>query len=228
MLAVASVAAVAAKKMRLRADWMAKVPFPEAEGLSPDPQIQRLLSVRAARWSDDEGQQAHAQIVAMGDEAVPEIIVCFKRAANRDKLIHEPEFNWDTGWDVNAALYALRDIGDRRAFGPLGKLAKYERGKSNRASRAIFEILAQGSDEQLRADAKSDDPRIARYARLLLERAEELEGLRRNARERRARRLRDPGPVTVRPGAVSAGGGEAGRQDEGFGQKKTPDPASPG
>ncbi len=210
VLVVAAAAAVGAKKIKQRADWMARIPFPEAEAMSPDLQIQRLLSVRAARWNHDEGRDAHGQLVAMGPEVVPRIIVCFKRAVNRDKPIHEPEFNQDTGSDVQAALYALRDIGDRRAIGPLAKLIEYEHGKCNRAGRAIFEILAQGSDEQLRADAKSDDPLIARCARHLLEAPQELEWLRWDARKRQARRLGDFAPTTARAkGAPSGNDGAA-------------------
>ena len=132
----------------------------------------------------------------MGAEVVPRIIVSFKRAVNRDGLILEPEFSWDTGSKVRAALYALRDIGDRRALGPIGALIKYEYGKAGRAGNVILEILARGSDQQLQADARSDDTHIARFARYLLERPQELEGRRRDAKRRRAIRVRNS-PTTA-------------------------------
>ncbi|HUT12404.1 MAG TPA: hypothetical protein VMY42_18035, partial [Thermoguttaceae bacterium] len=78
--------------------------------------IERLLSIRAAKWSDAEGYEAHKQLVAMGPDAVPSLLICFQKAAHRDPRVRDPQTVSDFGSELRAALYALEEIGDRRAL----------------------------------------------------------------------------------------------------------------
>jgi beta-lactamase regulating signal transducer with metallopeptidase domain/HEAT repeat protein len=182
-----------------------RVPFPEADNESETLDVKRLLD-RVVSWNEMDGIQAREQLVAMGSSGVPAILIGLKKSANADPRILYPQRVQDFDWRLRAAMYALAAIGDRRAIPAISTLTQYEVPKASRASEALELILAQGSPEQLQADAKSDMPPVAKAAARLLGNPDELRKLRADANQMRKATggIPQPGTLTARPGGFSA------------------------
>jgi len=154
----------------------AAIPFPDAMEKDPDPRIVQLISVWVRGWHSDAGIKAHHEIVSMGAEAVPSLIIIVKRAANTEPLIVEKQGTVSdiSRGELRASLIALREIGDRRALPAISALVKYDT-KAGRFRHALAGILLRGSDEQLQSDARSGDPNIAHMARVILDHPEQYD-----------------------------------------------------
>ena len=150
-----------------------RLPFPEAEKEREDPAVRRLLD-QAAGFATEAGHGARKELAAMGRDSVPAILVGLKKVANRDHRILDPRQHQDFDWSLRTALWALDVIGDRRALPAIAALVPYEISKARRATEALELLLAQGSPDELRADAKSDVPVIAQRAQYLLDHPDEL------------------------------------------------------
>jgi len=150
-----------------------QVPFPDAMAQEPDPEVARLVSVWAQNWTSPSAWDAQKTIISMGSEAVPSLIIIFKRAANKEPfIIEKPQKETDIGRnELRVTLVALERIADRRALPVISPLVKYD-SKARRFRGALEQILIKGSDAQLQQDAKSDDPTIARMAQFILDRPE--------------------------------------------------------
>ncbi|HUT14593.1 MAG TPA: HEAT repeat domain-containing protein [Thermoguttaceae bacterium] len=86
--------------------------------------------------------------------------------------MRDPQTVSDFGSELRAALYALEEIGDRRALPAISALVKYD-NKPRRMQSALEDILAKGSDQQLWVDIRSDDPNIADGAQRILDSPEQ-------------------------------------------------------
>jgi len=157
-----------------------QVPFPGAEDEACDPNVARLLSVYTQRHrgsSEAKVREARKELLTMGQEAVPSLIVLLKRAANKDRRIAEPNYVSDYGDQLRAAMAVVAAVGDRRTLPALRVLARYD-NKAGRVGSAIRTLLSRGSLDQLRAEALSDDDWLAPRARYFLEHPEEYRSAR--------------------------------------------------
>ncbi|MCY2926299.1 MAG: ATPase, T2SS/T4P/T4SS family, partial [Planctomycetota bacterium] len=175
------------------------VPFPEAQQESEDAAVSRLID-RAEGRNGVDGLRAREELVAMGHDGVPAILIGLKKAANSDPRILAPQQNQDFGWRLRAAMYALAAIGDRRALPAISTLTRYEVWKAARASEALSLVLAQGTPQQLQLDAKSESPGIAKAAQRLLDHPDELQTLRDKVVW--MRRTTGGLPSSAKPGAI--------------------------
>ncbi|HIJ65162.1 MAG TPA: hypothetical protein HPP77_04355 [Candidatus Hydrogenedentes bacterium] len=146
-------------------------PFPDAMDAEPDPRIAELLSIRAADWTSRAASDAHKELVSMGAEPVPSLIILFKRAANKECLVTKddrPVSDISRG-ELRAALVVLQESGDRRALPVISRLVEYD-SKAGRFGHALREILSRESNEQILGHAQSEDPNVARSAERILKR----------------------------------------------------------
>ena len=123
-------------------------PFPGVVSQAPDPEIMRSVSVRAVKWNEPEGIEAHKRLLSMGRTALPELIAAFRIAANSDPRIlkcQNPETahdEGDYGNELQCLLCVLVEIGDRRALPAIGALVGYD-GKARRMRSAMDRIASR-------------------------------------------------------------------------------------
>jgi len=145
----------------------AEAPFPNVDESAIDPEIKKLVVERIARHNDPEGSETARKIVAMGTNAVPTLIAMAQKAANTDPLILSKPGHQDYGFELRRPLDMLVAIGDRRAIPVISSLMKFDT-KPRRMFSSLAELLCHGTDEQIEADAKSQNTNLARVARNIL------------------------------------------------------------
>jgi hypothetical protein len=151
----------------LAASTFAGVPFPHVDESVINPEIRRLVEERIVRHNDAGGSEIDRKIVSMGTNAVSTLIVMAQKAANTDPLVLGEPGCQDFSFELRRPLDILVSIGDRRAIPVISVLVKFDT-KPRRMSSSIAELLCHGTDEQIKADANSQDPNVARAAQTVL------------------------------------------------------------
>jgi hypothetical protein len=77
----------------------------------------------------------------------------------------------------------LAKIGDRRAVPVISALVKYDT-KPRRMASKLEELLCHGSDRQIKLDALSGDPNVARAAKRILEEPDQFSYYRKRYRKK--------------------------------------------
>jgi hypothetical protein len=151
----------------LAASAFAGVPFPHVDESAVNPEIRRMVEERIVRHNDSGGSEIDRKIVAMGTNAVPTLIVVAQNAANTDPLVLGQPGCQDFGFGLRRPLDMLVSIGDRRAIPVISALVKFDT-KPRRMFNSMARLLCHGTDEQITADANSQDPYVARSAQTIL------------------------------------------------------------
>ena len=164
--------------------------FPSIDESAINPEIRRLVVDRIAGHNDAEGSELDRRIVAMGTNAVPTLIAMAQKAANTDPLVLGKPGCQDFGFELRRPVDILVTIGDRRAIPIISALMKFDT-KPKRMFTSLGRLLCHGTDEQIEADAKSQDQGLARVAQVILRNPDQYEYYKRLYRKQSGRIERD-------------------------------------
>lgn len=148
----------------------AEAPFPHPDESVIDPEVKRLVDERVAKTSGlsqdlDRAERIDRIIIGKGTNAVPSLIAMAQGAANTDPLVLGR--GQDYGNELQCPANLLAEIGDRRAIPLFSALMRFDT-KPGRMFTWLARLLCHGTDKQIRLDARSQDPNVARVAQHIL------------------------------------------------------------